>query len=72
MFIISPKFVDYFLQPFPFFHLFQNKNEKDVRKKLLASVEFAQLDRTHRQDSCSVQLVEAIRTSQNTTYHFLV
>jgi len=45
------------------------QTEKDGHKKLLASVEFAQLDRTHNRGSRSTQLVEAIRTSQNTTFY---
>jgi len=35
MFIISPKFVDYFLQPFSFLHLFQNRKTKMSAKKRL-------------------------------------
>jgi len=31
--MISPKFVDYFLQPFPFLHFFQNKKTKMSAKK---------------------------------------
>jgi len=35
MFIISPEFVDYFLQPFSFLHLFQNKKTKMATKNFL-------------------------------------